>query len=136
VARVATKNTYGIEVVPGGIELQRLIVAGQTIPDHYQVDTGAYREVEDADVAKTAAQEASSSRVLGQVGGDDPTDTVSSGTPVEAAASVSPRNVGGSGSDGPTLEELQNRASELEIEGRSKMNKEELAQAVAKAEED
>ena len=37
--------------------------------------------------------------------------------------------------DDPTLTELRARASELEIEGRSSMNKEELAEAIAAAEE-
>lgn len=35
------------------------------------------------------------------------------------------------GDDGPTKEELYERAKELDIEGRSKMSKEELAAAIA-----
>lgn len=36
--------------------------------------------------------------------------------------------------EGPTLKELQERAKELDIDGRSSMNKEELAAAIAEAE--
>lgn len=36
--------------------------------------------------------------------------------------------------EGPSLKELQSRAKELEVEGRSNMNKEQLAEAVAEAE--
>lgn len=37
-------------------------------------------------------------------------------------------------SSGPTLKELRERASELDVEGRSSMSKDELAEAVADAE--
>jgi hypothetical protein len=49
--------------------------------------------------------------------GEDPTTTTTEGD-------------GGDG-DGPTLEDLTERARELDISGRSKMNKDELASAIA-----
>ena len=49
-----------------------------------------------------------------------------------AARSSTRRQSSGRGSDGPTREELYDQAKKLDIEGRSKMNKAELARAVGR----
>lgn len=42
-ARRATKDTYGVEVV-GGAEVRRLVKAGSIIPDQYQVEDGSFED--------------------------------------------------------------------------------------------
>jgi hypothetical protein len=44
VARRATKDTYGIEVI-GGAEVRRLVKAGDVIPSTYAVADGTFEEV-------------------------------------------------------------------------------------------
>lgn len=44
-ARRATKDTYGIDSV-GGVEVRRLVFAGQMVPPGLQVEEGSYEEVE------------------------------------------------------------------------------------------
>lgn len=39
-ARKATRDTYGIEIV-GGVEVRRLVKAGDVIPDTYSVEGGS-----------------------------------------------------------------------------------------------
>lgn len=43
-ARKAIKNTYGIDV-QGGVEIRRKVVAGQVVPNSYQLEEGTYEEV-------------------------------------------------------------------------------------------
>jgi hypothetical protein len=52
---------------------------------------------------------------------------------VDEAAARAAQESSGSGSDEPTLKDLQQEAADLEIEGRSSMNKDDLERAIAKA---
>jgi hypothetical protein len=54
-------------------------------------------------------------------------------TPGPAAGRNGTAPSGGSAAEGPTRDQLYSEAKRLEIEGRSKMNKQELQQAVAAA---
>jgi hypothetical protein len=45
--RRATKNTYAIEHLGDGIDVRRLVVAGQDVPDHFELeDEGAVEDKE------------------------------------------------------------------------------------------
>jgi hypothetical protein len=104
-ARVATKNTYGIETI-GGVEVRRLVKAGDPVPDHYEVDGDAVREVDQ---------------------GSSPAGSVTNAIaqPGEGTSTPSQELSG---------EELDARAKELNVKGRSQMSADELRQAVAEAE--
>lgn len=104
-ARVATKNTYGTEMV-GGVEVRRLVVAGDPVPDHYNVDSDAVREIESTEPGGRVGQGVSE-------------------------AIVQPGDDGGEQLEGDAL---NNRAKELDIKGRSNMTADELRAAIADAE--
>lgn len=43
--RVARRDTYGLEDI-GGVKVRRRIFAGRPIPTHYEVDSGAFEEMD------------------------------------------------------------------------------------------
>jgi hypothetical protein len=97
-ARKATRDTYGVEMV-GGVEVRRLVKAGDPVPDTYTVPDG---DVEGGSGAATASIDPTA----GPSGGDE--------------------ELSG--------EELDARAAELDIKGRSSMTADEKREAIAEAE--
>jgi hypothetical protein len=43
--RVARRDTYGLEDI-GGVKVRRRIFAGRPIPSHYEVESGAFEEMD------------------------------------------------------------------------------------------
>ena len=43
--RVARRDTYGLEDI-GGVKVRRRIFAGRPIPSHYEVESGAFDELD------------------------------------------------------------------------------------------
>lgn len=43
-AKIATRDTYAIERMSDGIEVRRVVKAGDVIPAHYDVEADAVRE--------------------------------------------------------------------------------------------
>lgn len=83
-AKKALKNTYGYEVV-GGVEVRRLIVAGDVVPDHYRVESAddfeptgeaAAPEFDAPQAATRDPHEAGLEAGLTDEAGEDATETV------------------------------------------------------------
>jgi hypothetical protein len=55
--KVATKDTYAIERLEGGIEVRRVVKAGDVIPSHYEVDGGASRDTDEPVVLNATRSE-------------------------------------------------------------------------------
>jgi hypothetical protein len=43
--RVARRDTYGLEDI-GGVKVRRRIFAGRPIPSHYEVESGAFEDMD------------------------------------------------------------------------------------------
>ena len=43
--KIAKEDTYAMEPVGGGVEVRRIVKAGQLVPDHYQIE-GDFDEAE------------------------------------------------------------------------------------------
>jgi hypothetical protein len=55
--RIARRDTYGLEDMGGGVKVRRRIFAGKPIPDHLEVESGAFEGEVDAPLEEVAAAE-------------------------------------------------------------------------------
>ena len=62
-ARIARRDTYGIENIGGGISLRRRVVAGTVVPRHYEVDAEDVEERQGGFMRQRSALARATSRV-------------------------------------------------------------------------
>lgn len=109
----ATRNTYAIDA-SSGVEVRRLVSAGDVFPAGYEPETSS--DVEQTDEVATV------DNIVGGSASVDPNagsvDANSTGDPVDDLKG----------------EDLDARAADLEIEGRSSMTADEKRDAIRKAE--
>lgn len=102
-AKKALQNTYGYETV-GGVEVRRLIVAGDIVPDHYRVESASDFE--------PTGQEAMPEYPAPETETRDPHEAgLEAGTTDEAGANAEP--VGGGDASELKGDALEDRIEEL-----------------------